>query len=47
MNASLEDKLEEHCLQELMEAIKDKDVAKFRSAMEALILNMFEETTDE
>lgn len=43
INASSEDKLEEHCMGELMDAAMDKDVGKFRAALEALILNLFEE----
>lgn len=46
MNASFEDKLEEHCIGELMEAVEAKDHARFRSAIEALVLNLFEEATD-
>lgn len=41
-NMSPSEKLEEHCLQELMDAVHEKDVSKFRSALEALILNCFE-----
>lgn len=36
------DKLEEHCAGELMEAVASKDVSGFRSALEALVVNMFE-----
>lgn len=36
------DKIEEHCAGELMEAVASKDVSGFRSALEALVVNMFE-----
>lgn len=47
VNGSLEDKIEEHCMDELMEACGAKDVRRFRSSLEALVLNMFEEATDD
>ena len=36
-------KLEEHCVGELMEAVASKNVMKFRQALEALVLNLFEQ----
>ena len=42
-NQSFEDKLEEHCMEELIEAVHLKDVGRFRSALEALILGCFED----
>ena len=46
VNASLEEKLEEHLFSELMAAASQKDVTRFREAIEALVLNCFEEETD-
>lgn len=46
INGSFEDNLEDHCVQELMEAVSLKDVSRFRSALEALVLNLFEEPQD-
>ncbi len=42
VNGSPDDHLEAHCAGELFEAIESKDVAKFRHALEALVLNCFE-----
>ena len=36
------DRLEEHCCGELMDAAMSKDVSKFRSALQALVMNLFE-----
>lgn len=36
------DKLDEHLNQELLDAVADKNVARFRAALEALILNLFQ-----
>lgn len=47
VNESSEDQLERHCIQELWDAIERKDVGAFRSAMEALILNLFEEDEEQ
>jgi hypothetical protein len=46
VNASLEEKLEEQLFGELIAAIAHKDVTRFREAIEALVLNCFEENTD-
>ncbi len=35
--------LEEHCASELMSAVENKDVKQFRAALEALVLDMFED----
>lgn len=40
------DKLEEHCMTELMDAVMSHDVRSFRSALEALIWNLFEDQED-
>lgn len=37
------DHLEDYCAGELMDAVKNKDVKAFRSAIEALVLNCFED----
>lgn len=42
IGGSYEDHMESHCISELMNAVEAKDVKKFRSAMEALVMNMFE-----
>lgn len=42
VNGSADDHLEFHCAGELMDAVETKDVSKFRSALEALVMNMFE-----
>lgn len=42
INGSSDDHLEAHCVGELMEAVQSKDVKKFRSAIEALVMNMFD-----
>lgn len=44
---SASDKLDQHCTEELMEAMGSKDVKRFRSALEALIMNMFEEQEEQ
>jgi hypothetical protein len=47
INGSPEDHIDDHMVGELMEAAKDKNIGKFRSALEALVLNCFEtEDTD-
>jgi len=47
VQGSATDHLEEHCVGELMDAVKSKDVRAFRSALEALILNCFDEESDD
>lgn len=37
------DPLEEHCIGELFDAIESKDVVSFRQALEAFVMNCFEE----
>lgn len=46
---SPDDALSDHCVSELMDAVADKNVMKFRQAVEALVTAMFEEdeTDDE
>ncbi len=46
INASFEDNLVEHIIGELFDAAMLKDVSRFRSSVEALVLNMFEEATE-
>lgn len=41
VSGSESDHLEDYCAKELMDAVADKDVKAFRSALEALILNCF------
>lgn len=38
-----DDALSDHCVSELMEAVTDKNVGKFRQAVEALVMAMFED----
>ena len=40
---SMADQIEEHCISELMDAVKSDDLPMFRKALEALILNCFDE----
>ena len=40
---SLSDQVDDYCIGELMDAVKDKNVSGFRKALEALVLNCFEE----
>ena len=42
VNGSPDDHLESHCAGELMDACETKDVKKFRAAIEALVMNMFD-----
>jgi len=37
-----DEQLEDQCIDELMQAHADKDCAKFRKALEALVLNSFQ-----
>jgi len=41
---SADGELMDRCIDELMDAAKEKNVMRFRSAVEALVLNMFEDT---
>lgn len=43
INGSESDHLEDHCIGEMWSAIEAKDVKGLRSAMEALVLNMFDD----
>jgi len=43
INGSAEDHLEDYAIGEMMEAISEKNIKKFRSALEAMVLNQFEE----
>lgn len=38
-----DDKLEEHCFQELKDACQSHDVKAFRAALEAIVMNCFED----
>ena len=42
INGSASDHIDDHCATELMDATETKDVPKFRAALEALVLNCFE-----
>lgn len=42
VNADASDHVSDHCAGELMDAIATKDFAKFKQALEALILNLFD-----
>lgn len=43
VQGSESDLLDDHCFHELMDAVRAKDVKLFRQALEALVLNCFEE----
>ena len=47
VNGSSSDVLEQHCISELFDAVENKDHAAFRKALEALIMNMFEDEEHE
>ena len=47
INGNSSDLLEERCTTELMDAAGTKDVKKFRAALEALVMNCFEDPEDE
>jgi hypothetical protein len=42
INASSSDHLEDHCLDELFEAAENKNIQRFRAAVEAFVLNQFD-----
>lgn len=42
VNGDSSDVLEQHCMSELFDAVEEKDHEKFRKALEALVMNMFE-----
>lgn len=42
IGGTYEDHMESHCIKELMDAVHEQDVNKFRSAVQALVMNMFE-----
>ena len=46
INASFEEKLQDHLFDELMRAVEMKNTGAFRNAIQALVLNCFEEATD-
>lgn len=46
VNGSPEELLEDHLIGELMDAVERHDVKGFRSAMEAMVLHMFEESDE-
>lgn len=39
---SSDEQLEDHCIEELMAAVSDRDPKQFRASLEALIMNAFE-----
>jgi len=41
------EQMEEFCIDELMEAVANKDVESFRNALEALVMNCFEEEEED
>lgn len=47
VNAPQSDLLEDHCIGELMEAVESKNVKAFRAALEALVMNCFEDEGNE
>ena len=42
VNASESDHVDDHCIGELFDACQNKDVERFKSAVEALVLNLFD-----
>ena len=44
---NVSEKLEDYCIDELWEAVANKDVSSFRKALEALILNCFDDDEPE
>lgn len=42
IQGSESDHIEHHCMQELFDSAPNKDVKRFRSALEALVMNCFE-----
>lgn len=46
INGSSDDYLNDSAIDELMDACGSGDKSKFRSALEALVLNMFEDSKD-
>lgn len=47
INGSADDHLDDHCMAEIFEACQKKDTTQFRSAIEALVMNMFEASGDD
>ncbi len=47
VQGSASDHLEDHCIGELFDACVNKDVKAFRSAVEALVMNCFEESEND
>ena len=43
VQGSTSDHIDDYCIGELMEAVPKKDVRAFRSAFEALFMNMFDQ----
>lgn len=44
---SSDEQLEDHCVEELMQACTDKDPQKFRQAVEALVMHGFDYGDDD
>lgn len=42
VNGSYDELMEDHCIDELMEACTNKDPKQFRSALDALVMNGFD-----
>lgn len=47
VQGSASDHLEDYCVGELMEAVEEKNIKKFREAIEALVLNCFDDNSQE
>lgn len=47
VNGSSDELVDDQCMSELFEAVESKDVSKFRSALEVLIMNRFEQDNDD
>lgn len=44
---SSDEKLEDYIIDELMDAVKNRNVADFRRALEAFVLSMFDQSEDD
>ena len=47
INGDAEDHIDDHCMGEIFDAFETKNIAKLRSSLEALVMNMFDYDGDE
>ena len=47
INASSDDHIDDHCMSELFDACESKNASQFRSALEALVMNMFDHNQED